>query len=79
MLTRALSAFLSMFALDLVFALYVAAVGQHDALMASLYAAAIVACNAVLVLVVVKDWRMAAPAAAGAFAGTWLAVAAMVA
>ena len=71
---RAGAAFAAMFALDLVFAPYIAAVAAREAAAAGGWASAIAICNAFVVVSYVKDRRMIVPVALGAFAGTWVAV-----
>jgi hypothetical protein len=73
-LRRCLAVFAAIFALDLVFAFYVAAVAAHAAFDASAWAAAIQLCNVVVVVSYVKDQRMVLPLALGAFGGTWVSV-----
>lgn len=71
---QALLVFLAMVVLDVVFALYVIECAAKNAVMASTWASLIQLCNAFVVVAFVRDWRMAAPCAAGAFLGTWLAI-----
>lgn len=68
------AAFCIMFALDVLFALYVGAVGAKAVLYASLFAAGIQLCNGALVLSFVRDGRTILSSMAGAFAGTAVSV-----
>lgn len=67
-------AFLAMFALDVVFAPYIAAVAAKQAVAASVWAAGISFCNVFVAVSCVKDRRLVVPVVLGAFAGTWVAV-----
>ena len=69
-----LAAFAVMFVLDVVFALYTGAVVDRAVLAASTWAGLITLCNGALVLAVVKRGWTILSAAAGAFAGTAVAV-----
>lgn len=64
----------AMVLLDVVFGLYILETAQKNSLLASVWAAAIQLCNAVVVVSFVRDWRTVFPAAIGAFIGTWLAI-----
>lgn len=71
---QCVAVFLAMALLDIVFAPYVAKIASREALEASVWASAIVVCNAFVVVSYVKDRRLILPLALGAFAGTWLSV-----
>lgn len=64
----------AMFALDMVFAMYVIATAAKAAEAAAAWATAIVLLNGVVTLSFVRDRWMLLPAAFGAFAGTWSAI-----
>lgn len=71
---QTIMAFVSMFLLDVVFALYTKCVVANRPTAAGIYAVAIILCNAVMVINVVDNHWMIIPVALGAFAGTWTAV-----
>jgi hypothetical protein len=73
-MTQIIMAFVSMFLMDVVFALYTKSVIKNRPTMAGLYAAGIMLCNTVMVINVVDNHWMVIPVALGAFAGTWTAV-----
>lgn len=64
----------AMFALDVVFAMYVIATSSKAAEAAAGWASAIVLLNGAVTLSFVRDRWMLVPAAIGAFAGTWSAI-----
>lgn len=70
---QAVLAFTGMAALDMVWARYTMAVMARAPHRAGLLASGIMALNALVTLTYVDDWLMILPAAAGAYAGTWLA------
>lgn len=74
---QALAVFVAMFALDVVFALYVVKTAERAIIEASAWAALVQVCNVFVVTSFVKDRRMALPCVVGAFAGTWFALAIM--
>lgn len=69
-----LIAFCAMFATDLCWSWYVAAVRDADALRASAWAVALFLLGAVAILGYTRDRWLLLPASAGAFAGTYLGV-----
>ncbi len=73
-LRRALCIFAAMLLLDVAFAIYIVETAARNSFRASAWAAALQLCNAVVVVSYAKDWRTVWPAAAGAFAGTYLAL-----
>lgn len=74
-LWKCLAVFGAMTLLDVVFAMYVRSVADHNIAAASSWAAAIQFCNVYVVLEFVKDKRLVVPCAAGAFIGTGLSMA----
>lgn len=75
LITRAAIVVGTMTALDLVFAFYVIKTAEHAAVPAGILAAFIILLSGVVTRAYVDDKRMLAPAAVGAFLGTFLAVA----
>ena len=71
---RALAIFFAMFFLDVAFGFYIIETAARHVLLASLWAAGLQLCNAVLIVSYAKDWRTVFPATAGAFIGTWVAI-----
>jgi uncharacterized membrane protein YfcA len=69
-----LIAFAAMFATDLCWAFYVASVKSNDALAASAWAVALFLLGAIAVIGYTRDRWLLLPAAAGAFAGTYIGV-----
>lgn len=74
MIKRALAVFAAVVCLDVAYAMYVVETASRNVMAASWWAASIQAFSFVVVVSFVKDWRMVWPAAAGAFAGTWIAL-----
>lgn len=73
-MTKAAIVFIAMFALDFVWARYTFAMTQKRAGAAATYSAVIIGLGGASTINYVSDHWMLIPAAAGAFAGTWLAV-----
>jgi len=73
-MTQIIMAFVSMFLLDVVFALYTKSVIANRPTMAGVCAAGIMLCNTVMVINVVDNHWMVIPVMLGAFAGTWVAL-----
>jgi hypothetical protein len=71
---RIFGVFAAMVLLDVVFALYIIETAAKSLWTASVWAAAIQLCNAVVVVSYARDWRTVFPATLGAFAGTALAI-----
>lgn len=67
-------AFVAMFFLDYVFALYTKKVIDEKPAQAGFFASAIVLCNAIVTINFVDNPWMIIPTLLGAFAGTWTAV-----
>jgi hypothetical protein len=71
---RALVTFAALFALDVVWARYTAAVTDRRRTVASSYAAAIIALGAIGTISYIDDPRMIVPAMLGAFCGTFVGI-----
>lgn len=72
MIVQALIVFAALFALDIVWARYTSAIADHRRLLASSFAAAIIALGAFATINYIDDPRMIIPAMAGAFCGTFV-------
>lgn len=70
MIWNALTVFTCLFALDFVWARYVAKIGEGNATSAGVYAAAIIVLAGIAQISYVAEHWLLIPAAAGAFAGT---------
>lgn len=74
MMLSAFIVFLSMFALDFVWAFYTKAIQRHAPMASALWAVAILAFNGVAQIGYINDPWLLVPAAVGAFGGTYCAM-----